>query len=172
MFLAFLIFFARTVAEQMICSNCGSSRLRRSKRSLGERVFLPILLVRPFRCEDCISRFYGWLWQSPKNSATEADVKSLVYQSSSAALHSAGYRVHGVRGRVIAGLRPFRGLAGKPIATWLSKPVPQERSPNAALTADDINAVALQAGYLEIASKPQSAPEILGVIPERKIEEI
>jgi hypothetical protein len=72
---------------------------------------------------------------------------------------------------VIAGLRPFRGLAGKPIATWLSKPVPQERSTNA-LAADHINAVASQAGYLEVASKPQSAPEILGVIPERKIEEI
>jgi hypothetical protein len=156
----------------MTCSNCGSSRLRRSKRSLGERVFLPMLLVRPFRCEDCISRFYGWLWQSPKNSSTEADVKSLVYQSSSAALHSAGYRVHGVRGRVIAGLRPFRGLAGKPIATWLSNRVPQERSANVTLAGADINAVASQAGFVDIASKPQSAPEILGVIPECKIEEI
>ena len=154
----------------MTCSNCGSSRLRRSKRSLGERVFLPILLVRPFRCEDCISRFYGWLWQSPGSSA-EADVKSLVYQSSSAALHSAGYR--SMRRRVIAkGLQPFRRLTGKPVTSWLSKPLPQERSTNFALTADDINAVALQAGYLDIASKPQSAPEILGVIPERKIEEI
>jgi len=157
----------------MTCSNCGSSRLRRSKRSLGERVFLPILLVRPFRCEDCISRFYGWLWQSPSGTSTaEADVKSLVYRSSTAALHSSGYRVHGVRRRVIAGLRPFRGLAGTPIATWLSKSVPQHRSINVALTADDINAVALQAGYFNVPSKPQSAPEILGVIPERKIEEI
>lgn len=159
-------------AERMTCSNCGSSRLRRSKRSLGERVFLPILLVRPFRCEDCISRFYGWLWQSPKNSSAEADVKSLVYQSSTAALHSAGHRVRGVRGRVIAGLRPFRGLAGTPITSWLSKPVPQQRYTNVVLAADDINAVASQAGYLNVSSKQQSAPEILGVIPERKIEEI
>ena len=160
-------------AERMTCSNCGSSRLRRSKRSLGERVFLPILLVRPFRCEDCISRFYGWLWQSPSGTSTaEADVKSLVYQSSTAALHSAGYRVRGVRRRVIAGLGPFRGLAGTSIATWLSKPLPQGRSTKVPLTADDINAVAMQAGYLDLASKPQSAPEILGVIPERKVEEI
>src|ERR1700692_2005132 len=138
----------------MTCSNCGSSRLRRSKRSLGERVFLPILLVRPFRCEDCISRFYGWLWQSPSGTSTaEADARSLVYQSSTAALHSAGYRVRGVRRRVIAGLRPFRGLAGTPIATWLSKPVPQERSTNVALTADDISAVASQAGYFELPLK-------------------
>lgn len=157
----------------MTCSNCGSSRLRRSKRSLGERVFLPILLVRPFRCEDCISRFYGWLWQSPKNSLTEADTRSLVYQSSTAALHSAGYGIRSVRRRVIAkGLQPFRRLTGMPITSWLSKPIPQQRSTNVALTADDITAVASQAGYFNVSSKPQSAPEILGVIPERKNEEI
>jgi hypothetical protein len=157
----------------MTCSNCGSSRLRRSKRSLGERVFLPVLLVRPFRCEDCISRFYGWLWQSPGSSSAEADVKSLVYQSSTAALHSARHGMRSVRRRVIAkGLQPFRRLTGTSIASWLSKPVPQERYTNVALAANDINAVASQAGYFNISSKPQSAPEILGVIPERKIEEI
>lgn len=157
----------------MICSNCGSSRLRRSKRSLGERVFLPILLVRPFRCEDCISRFYGWLWQSPKNSSAEADVRSLVYQSSTAALHSAGYRLRSVRRRVIArGLQPFRRLTRTPVTSWLSKAILQQRSTNVALTADDITAVASQAGYFDVSAKPQAAPEILGVIPERKNEEI
>jgi hypothetical protein len=157
----------------MTCSNCGSSRLRRSKRSLGERVFLPIVLIRPFRCEDCISRFYGWLWQSPQTSSTEADVNSRVYQSSTASLHSAGYRIRGVRRSVIAkGLQPFLRLTGTPIASWLSKPVAQQRSSKVALTADDITAVASQAGYFNAPSKPQSAPEILGVIPERKIEEI
>ncbi len=157
----------------MTCSNCGSSRLRRSKRSLGERVFLPILLVRPFRCEDCISRFYGWLWHAPKTSSTEADVRSLVYQSSTAALHSAGYRIRGMRRKVIAkGLQPFRRLTGTPITSWLSKPVPQQRYTNVALAADDINALASQAGYFDAPSNPQSAPEILGVIPERKNEEI
>ena len=157
----------------MTCSNCGSSRLRRSKRSLGERVFLPILLVRPFRCEDCISRFYGWLWQSSGTSSAEADVKSLVYQSSTAALHTAGHRIRGVRRRLIAkGLQSFRRLAGKPITSWLSKPVPQQRYANVALAADDIDAVASQIGYLNVPEKQQSAPEILGVIPERKIEEI
>jgi hypothetical protein len=157
----------------MTCSNCGSSRLRRSKRSLGERVFLPVLLVRPFRCEDCISRFYGWLWQSPGNSSAEADVRSLVYQSSTAALHSARSGMRSVRRRLIAkGLQSFRRLTGTPITSWLSKAVPQQRSTNVALTADDITAVASQAGYFNVSSKPQSAPEILGVIPERKIEEI
>ena len=153
----------------MTCSNCGSSRLRRSKRSLGERVFLPILLVRPFRCEDCISRFYGWLWQSPaKNSSAEADLRSLVYQSSTAALHSAGYRIGSVRRRMITkGLQPFRRLAGAPITTWLSKPIHQRRSAN-----ELANTGATQAGALNVPSKSQSAPEILGVIPERKNEEL
>ena len=158
----------------MTCSNCGSSRLRRSKRSLGERVFLPILLVRPYRCEDCISRFYGWLWQSPtKNSSEEADVRSLVYQSSTAALHSAGYGIRGVRRRMIAkGLQPFRRLSGAPISSWLSKPIHQQRSTNVELGVGDVNAGEPHVDSLNIPSKAQSAPEILGVIPERKNEEI
>jgi len=157
----------------MTCSNCGSSRLRRSKRSLGERVFLPLLLVRPFRCEDCISRFYGWLWQSPaKNSLAEADVRSLVYQSSTAALHSAGYRIGSVRRRVIAkGLQPFRRLTGTSITTWLSKPI-QQQSANAVLRDGHLNAGEPQTGSLNVPSNAQSAPEILGVIPERKNEDI
>src|ERR1700682_2278793 len=144
----------------MTCSNCGSSRLRRSKRSLGERVFLPILLVRPYRCEDCISRFYGWLWQSPtKNSSEEADVRSLVYQSSTAALHSAGYRIGSVRRRVIAkGLQPFRRLAGAPMTSWLSKPI--QRFAHVELP----NTGAPPADALKVPLKAQSAPEILGVI--------
>jgi hypothetical protein len=169
----------------MTCSNCGSSRLRRSKRSLGERVFLPIVLIRPFRCEDCISRFYGWLWQSPQTSSTEADVNSRVYQSSTAALHSAGYRIRGVRRSVILkGLQPFLRLTGTPIASWLSKPIHQQRSGNVKLaraqavgasmqpSAGHLNTAEPQTGYISGPSKPQSTPEILGVIPERKIEEI
>jgi hypothetical protein len=73
---------------------------------------------------------------------------------------------------IAKGLQPFRRLAGKPITSWLSKPIHQQRSTNVALTADDITAVASQAGYFNVPSKPQSAPEILGVIPERKIEGI
>ena len=158
----------------MTCSNCGSSRLRRSKRSLGERVFLPILLMRPFRCQDCISRFYGWLWQFPPgNSSTEADVRSLVYQSSTAALHTAGYHIRGVRRSLIAkGLQPFRRLTSTPITSWLSKPIHQQRSANVELAAAHLNAGGPQTGYLGVPSKLQSAPEILGVIPERKSEEI
>jgi len=169
----------------MTCSNCGSSRLRRSKRSLGERVFLPIVLIRPFRCEDCISRFYGWLWQSPQTSSTEADVNSRVYQSSTAALHSAGYRIRGVRRSVIAkGLQPFLRLTGTPIASWLSKPIHQQRAGNVELASaaavgetalpreGQLDAGGLQASYSNVPTKLQSTPEILGVIPERKAEKI
>ena len=103
----------------------------------------------------------------------EADGKSRVSQSSTAALHTAGYRIRGVRRRVIAkGLKPFRRFAGTPMTSWLSKPVPEQRYTNVALAADDINALVSQAGFSSVASKSHSAPEILGVIPERKIEEI
>jgi hypothetical protein len=169
----------------MTCSNCGSSRLRRSKRSLGERVFLPMLLMRPFRCEDCISRFYGWLWQSPGSSSAEADERSLVYQSSSAALHSARSGMRSVRRRVIAkGLQPFRRLTGTPITSWLSKPIHQQRAGNVELaraqavgasmqpSAGHLNTAGPRSGYISGPSKPQSTPEILGVIPERKSEKI
>jgi hypothetical protein len=130
--------------------------------------------MRPFRCEDCISRFYGWLWQSPTgNSSAEADVRSLVYQSSSAALHTAGHRIRGVRRSLIAkGLQPFRRLTGTPITSWLSKPIHQQGSTNVALAGGHLNPGVPQAAYLDAPSKPRSAPEILGVIPERKNEEI
>ena len=96
-----------------------------------------------------------------------------MYQSSTAALHSAGYRIGSVRRRVIAkGLQPFRrlagGLAGAPMTSWLSKPIHQQRATNVELA----NTGAPQARALNIPSKAQAAPEILGVIPERKNEEI
>jgi hypothetical protein len=96
-----------------------------------------------------------------------------VYQSSTAALHTAGHRIRGLRRGVIAkGLQPLRRLTGTPITSWLSKSIHQWRSTNVELAGGDLNAAASQAGYLNAASKPQSAPEIVGVIPERKNEEI
>jgi hypothetical protein len=70
------------------------------------------------------------------------------------------------------GLQPFRRLTGTSITSWLSKPIHQQRFANAELVAAHLNAGGPQTGYLNAASKPQSAPEILGVIPERKTEEI
>jgi len=102
-----------------------------------------------------------------------ADAKSLVYQSSTAALHSARHGMRGIRRKVITkGLQSFRRLADTPITSWLSKPIHQPRSANVELAGGDLNAAASQVGYLNVPSKPQTAPEILGVIPERKTEEI
>jgi hypothetical protein len=65
---------------------------------LAEKIFLPLLLTRPFRCEDCVARFFSFIWRSASNfSSTTADLKSLVYHSSTAALHSEVY--HSRRGR-------------------------------------------------------------------------
>jgi DNA-directed RNA polymerase subunit RPC12/RpoP len=45
---------------EFTCPFCGSKRVRRSHRHVfAERVFLPFLRRRPFRCMDCYKRFYG-----------------------------------------------------------------------------------------------------------------
>src|SRR5260370_31265756 len=47
-------------AMDLHCSCCSSIEVRQSqRRSLVEIVLLPFLLVRPFRCESCSSRFYA-----------------------------------------------------------------------------------------------------------------
>jgi hypothetical protein len=63
------------------------------------------------------------------------------------------------------------------IASWLSKPIQQRRSANVELASAHpgiahLNAGGPQTSYVSVPSKAQSAPEILGVIPERKNEEI
>ena len=43
------------------CTNCQSALTQRSKpKGLLESVFLALIFVRPFRCEDCDSRFLRW----------------------------------------------------------------------------------------------------------------
>lgn len=45
---------------QFTCPFCGGKRVRRSHRHVFvERVFLPFLKRRPFRCMDCSKRFYS-----------------------------------------------------------------------------------------------------------------
>jgi C4-type Zn-finger protein len=45
------------------CPACGSFDVRRShRRSLLEVVFLPLFLMRAFRCEDCGYRHYNFVW--------------------------------------------------------------------------------------------------------------
>lgn len=45
------------------CPACRSFDVRRShRRSLLEVVLLPLILMRPFRCEDCGKRHYNLAW--------------------------------------------------------------------------------------------------------------
>lgn len=45
------------------CPACRSFDVRRShRRSLLEVVVLPLVLLRPFRCEDCGKRHYNLVW--------------------------------------------------------------------------------------------------------------
>lgn len=45
----------------IICLNCGSPLTHRSeKKGIVESVLLAILFVRPFRWEECDSRFFRW----------------------------------------------------------------------------------------------------------------
>jgi hypothetical protein len=147
----------------MKCPNCRSSRVRRAKRTIGEKVFLSVLLARPFRCEDCIHRFFSFLWASGSNLAgVIPDAKSLVYRSATAALHSADHRRRGARRKVYSD-RPEHvpGVITAPTFASLSKAM-QQSSPHKAVKD---NALPIRPS-----PKPKSEffPEILGVILEMK----
>jgi hypothetical protein len=85
---------------------------------------------------------------------------------------------------IAKGLQPFLRLTGTPIASWLSKPIHQQRAGNVELASaaavgetalpreGQLHAGGLQASYSNVPTKLQSTPEILGVIPERKAEKI
>ena len=46
------------VRREKRCPSCGSPNVHRShKRGFVERVILPLLHLRPYRCEDCDARF-------------------------------------------------------------------------------------------------------------------
>jgi hypothetical protein len=132
----------------MKCPHCRSSRVRRAKRTIGEKIFLSLLIARPFRCEDCIHRYFSFLWASGSRLAgISPDAKSLVYRSSTAALHSADRKHRGARHKVYsqsAGRVPAPLAA--PAAPLLSKPI-QQPPPK---------------------PKSEGFPEILGAILEMK----
>lgn len=60
---------------ELICPSCGSKRVRRShRRVFAERVFLPFLRRRAFRCMDCYKRFYS---REPTDSPKPTDPRPL-----------------------------------------------------------------------------------------------
>lgn len=122
-----------------------------------------MLLARPFRCEDCIHRYFSFLWASGSNLAgLIPDSKSLVYRSSTAALHSADHRHRSPRRKVYSE-RPehvsvtFAAAAAASISKPVQQPLRQKALQGNALT-------------LRENSKPKSEffPEILGVILEHQ----
>jgi hypothetical protein len=160
----------------MICPNCSSARVRKAKRSLGEKIFLPLLLTRPYRCEDCIARFNSFLWQRTSDlSAMPADYNSKVYRSATAALHSAVYgsrRARRYRATKEAQYLPAGTTAPensgslahlsspRAVAAWLKKPIVEPK----ALPPEGVK------GMAPPAKAADGFPEILAVILELKHE--
>ena len=151
----------------MICPHCGSSKVRQSKRSIAERVFLSLLMTRPFRCEDCIARFFSWLWKSsPKVSLAGSDANSLVYRSPTAALHTASHKPRGWRRKSKPAVlqpqpRPAFSLSSS-VSSWMSKPI---RTPQESVRE---SAPAMPQRRIMPEPPQRFFPEVLGVILELK----
>lgn len=147
----------------MKCPNCRSSRVRRAKRTIGEKIFLSMLLARPFRCEDCIHRYFGFLLASGSRFAgVFPDAKSLVYRSSTAALHSADQKHRGARRKVYSDgpAQVPAGPAGPtfaPMSKRMHQPSPQKLVQGNGLPKRE-----------RLSPKPEGFPEILGIILEMK----
>jgi hypothetical protein len=119
-----------------------------------------MLLLRPFRCEDCIGRFFGLLWRSPDPSTLTADTNSLVYRSSGAALHSAAFR--GRRRPTYAkGIRPATASVSGFFTSWIKKPIHERK-----VIPNEAPAISRPPQP----TKQEFFPEILGVILEVKHE--
>ncbi len=61
-----------------ICPRCRSYDVHRSRRrGFVERILLPLILKRPYRCDGCNSRYFGYTFArplpAPANSGTNAD---------------------------------------------------------------------------------------------------
>lgn len=122
-----------------------------------------MLLARPFRCEDCIHRYFSFLWASgSKLAGVVPDAKSLVYRSSTAALHSADHKHRGARRKVYSdGSERVSGVIAAPAASSMSKPIQQP-----------LRQSTVQGAVLSLRENPQPKseyfPEILGIILEMK----
>jgi len=54
--------------RQQTCPLCRSQNVRFSHRKgLLERIFLPLLFLRPYRCDDCDSRFFRSYRRGPQS---------------------------------------------------------------------------------------------------------
>jgi hypothetical protein len=60
----------------MSCRQCHGKRVHQSRRTgVIERRILSLILVRPFRCEECDFRFYRWSFSAHTKSARAASLE-------------------------------------------------------------------------------------------------
>jgi len=149
----------------MNCPHCGSSKVRQSKRSIAERIFLSLVLTRPFRCEDCIARFFGRLWKlSPRVAPVGNYANSLVYSSPTAALHTASRRPRGWRRKTKpAVVQPQPAVSvSSSVSSWMTKPIRAPKEP--------VRESAPAIPQVRVMREPAQRffPEVLGVILEVK----
>jgi hypothetical protein len=54
------------------CSDCGSEEgFRSRRRTLTERILLPLFLMRPVRCGECFRRDYRWMFTPVRDRLSE-----------------------------------------------------------------------------------------------------
>ena len=157
----------------MICPNCRSSFIRRSKRNVAERFVLPLVFRRPFRCEDCISRFYGWVWAEGSTATNRENSESPSAQAPSAALHS-GFHRRRWRRTIKNHLRaePWNRISGS-VASWLKKPIQtsSQLPMNQLITSPASVTEAAPNENTSPIPQPPFQPEVLAVIVEIKRED-
>jgi len=74
------------------CLRCGSSHLRRSHRKNAvERFLLPLLLIRPYRCQECKLRQYGFGFHRARSQAVNTFLAVVFLASVLAGLIGVGY---------------------------------------------------------------------------------
>jgi hypothetical protein len=159
----------------MLCPNCRSSWIRRSKRNDAEKFIMPLVFLRPFRCEDCVSRFYGWIW-AEGSTAHDREASTTVRppELSSGALHSGFRRSRNWRRKIEKHLTAAvpRNLFSGPVTSWLKKPINQpSRRSTAALAHSGVSMAEATPTSPLNPPPPPFEPKILGVITEIKSSE-
>ena len=63
---------AQTLIPPYRCRDCGSSEgFRSRRRSLVERFFLPLMLLKPVRCGECFRRDYRLIFTKVRERLSE-----------------------------------------------------------------------------------------------------
>lgn len=83
------------------CLRCGSTHLRRSHRKNAvERFLLPLALVRPYRCQQCKFRQFGFGFHRARSQAVNTLLAIVFLFSVLAGLIGIGYLLLAVVARL------------------------------------------------------------------------